>query len=80
MSILSRKIPVAPVKKRKYKKRKEKLGIRTGRWNRDECTAFADGLKRHGKGRWKQIAKEIPTRYVLYNDFRKFKFLLSLLY
>ena len=70
MSGLSSKIPVTPMKKRKYQKRANKLGIRTGRWNRDECIAFMDGLKRHGKGHWKQIAREIPTRYVLYNYFR----------
>lgn len=35
---------------------------RAGRWSVSEQVAFLRGLRRYGKGQWKQIGKEIPTR------------------
>ena len=35
---------------------------RTGRWSVNEQLVFLSGLKRWGKGRWKEIGREIPTR------------------
>jgi hypothetical protein len=39
-------------------------GIAAGAWNKNECLTFLQSLKRHGHGRWKDIATDIPTRYV----------------
>ena len=36
----------------------------TGRWSRAEKRLFLEGLRRHGKGRWKQIGKVVKTRCV----------------
>lgn len=33
-----------------------------GRWTPAEKAAFLTGLKRFGRGKWKEIAKLIPTR------------------
>lgn len=35
-----------------------------GRWKRDEHNLFLQGLARYGRGQWKKIAKDIPTRTV----------------
>ena len=40
------------------------LPNKIGRWENWECMLFLDGLKIHGKGKWKQIALLIPTRLV----------------
>ena len=37
----------------------------TGRWARSEKKLFLEGLRRYGKGRWKQIGKVVKTRYVI---------------
>lgn len=34
----------------------------TGRWARSEKKLFLEGLRRYGKGRWKQIGKVVQTR------------------
>lgn len=36
--------------------------IRTGRWSFNEQLVFLSGLRRWGKGQWKLIGKDIPTR------------------
>ena len=40
-------------------------GIKIGRWEKWEHETFLQGLKTHGNGKWKLIAKMIPTRYDL---------------
>lgn len=45
--------------------KKKKLVVKTGRWEKKESIAFLKGFRLHGKGKWKQIAKSIPTRYVM---------------
>lgn len=47
--------------KRKYEKKPTKLGLARGRWERWERVRFLEGLRIHGKGKWKQIARMIPT-------------------
>lgn len=50
------------ITRRKYKKRKTNIPHKIGRWEKWECVLFLNGLKEYGKGKWKQIAKLIPTR------------------
>lgn len=38
--------------------------INRGRWTLQERLAFLRGLRVHGKSKWKEISKMIPTRYV----------------
>lgn len=42
--------------------KKKKLVVKRGRWQREESITFLKGLRLHGKGKWKEIAKSIPTR------------------
>jgi SHAQKYF class myb-like DNA-binding protein len=37
----------------------------TGKWTASEHGCFEEGLAKHGKGEWRQIASMIPTRTVL---------------
>jgi hypothetical protein len=38
--------------------------INRGRWTLQERLSFLRGLRLHGKSKWKEISKMIPTRYV----------------
>lgn len=47
--------------------RKEKVivatkPVTTGRWEQHERHAFLQGLRLHGKGKWKAIGNFVPTR------------------
>lgn len=59
----SKKTTICKKKHRKttYTKKQQK-NSKTGRWTVEECKAFLIGLKKHGKGKWSKIAKDIPTR------------------
>jgi hypothetical protein len=41
---------------------------KTGRWTQGERFAFLQGLRIHGRGKWKKISRTIPTRYGESND------------
>mmetsp|Transcript_9086 Transcript_9086/g.16473 ORF Transcript_9086/g.16473 Transcript_9086/m.16473 type:complete len:330 (+) Transcript_9086:118-1107(+) len=41
------------------------LQVRSGRWSVNEQLVFLYGLRKYGKGQWKQIGKEIPTRSLI---------------
>lgn len=44
--------------------KKKAKSVKIGRWEKWEQIAFLQGLREHGRGRWKIIAESIPTRYV----------------
>ena len=48
--------------KRKYEKKPTKAGLSRGRWVQWEQERFLQGLQIHGRGKWKQISRMIPTR------------------
>jgi len=48
--------------KRRYQKKKHAPHISTVRWVDWERITFLRGLSKYGKGKWKEIAKAIPTR------------------
>jgi Myb-like DNA-binding domain len=43
--------------------------INRGRWTTQERLTFLRGLRVHGKSKWKEISKMIPTRYVQVPSF-----------
>jgi SHAQKYF class myb-like DNA-binding protein len=45
------------------KVRKKRRSVASGRWTREEHRQFMIGMKLHGKGNWRTIAKHcVPTR------------------
>lgn len=44
------------------KKKKVRRGYHKGKWSDQEKLLFLVGLRKHGKGKWKQIGKALTTR------------------
>jgi hypothetical protein len=49
-------------KRRGPKKKKVRRGYLKGKWSDQEKLLFLVGLRKYGKGKWKQIGKALTTR------------------
>ena len=59
-----------PSKRRGSSSKKARRAFNKGRWSDEEKLLFLVGLRKYGKGRWKQIGRVLTTRYVLSRRFR----------
>lgn len=49
----------APSKRKKKARRKD---FHKGRWSEEEKLLFLVGIRKYGKGKWKEIASVLPSR------------------
>jgi hypothetical protein len=56
---------IVPRKRSRRRRRANPANYNKGRWSEKEKQLFLIGLRKYGKGKWKEIGTILTTRYVV---------------